>query len=101
MGIAEKYYTDTALVQICKGISDRGDTELESEIPVPCRFDDEQKETLDSKGQTVLSYGIMLCTSFIPPLSIVKNEWNECFTVKSCSPVKNISGVIDHYEVIL
>lgn len=101
MSISEKYYTDIASVQIYKGINDRGDTIYEEEITVSCRFDYVQKETIDTKGNKILSTASMLCSIFIPPLSIVKNESNERFTVKSCEPVKRISGETDHYEVIL
>ena len=101
MSVAEKYYTDTAYVKIYKGINDRGDTEYEDELSVPCRFDYEQKETLDNKGQTVLSSAVMICGRFIPSLSIVKNDFNECFTVRSREPVKRISGETDHFEVML
>lgn len=101
MSIAEKYFTDTAFIRIYKGISDRGDTSYEAEISVPCRFDYAQKEVLDAKGQKALSTATMLCGVFIPALSVVRNSLNNRFTVKSCEPVKRITGEIDHYEVML
>lgn len=101
MSIAENYYTNTAIVRAYDGINDRGDTIYESEVSVPCRFDYEQKEVLDSKGNKVLSSATMLCGLFIPPLSIVSDEHNNRFTVKSCKPVQSVHGVIDHYEVRL
>lgn len=101
MSIAEKYYTDKALVQKYKGLNDRGDTAYEDEVLLPCRFDYSQKETIDAKGNKILSSASVICDMFIPSLSIVKNDLNERFTVKSCEPVKRISGEIDHYEVIL
>ncbi len=101
MSIAEKYYTDTARIQKYLGINDRGDTVYEDEITVPCRFCYEQKETLDSKANKILSTATMLCGVFIPALSIVSDAFNNRFTVKACEPVKRISGEIDHYEVTL
>ena len=101
MSIAEKYYTDKAFVQKYKGLNDRGDTAYEDEISIPCRFDYSQKETLDAKGNKILSSASMICGEFIPSLSIVKNELGERFTAKSCEPVKRISGETDHYEVTL
>ena len=35
MSIAEKYYTDKALVQKYKGLNDRGDTAYEDEVLLP------------------------------------------------------------------
>lgn len=101
MSIAEKYYSDTACVAVYNEINDKGDTFYENEITIPCRFEFEQKETLDIKGDKVLSTASMICGMFIPPLSIVKDDLNRRFTVKSCVPVKNISGKTDHYEVTL
>ena len=101
MSIAEKYYTDRAVVEIYMGINDRGDAIFEEAAVVPCRFSYEQKEILDSKGEKTVSTASMICGIFIPSLSRVKNELNESFTVRSCEPVKRISGKIDHYEVIL
>ena len=101
MSIAEKYYADNVNVMRYQGINDRGDTMFSDVISIPCRFEYEQKETIDSKGNKVLSSAFMICGKFIPPLSIVINEFNERFTVKSCEPVKRISGTADHYEVLL
>lgn len=101
MSIAEKYYTDTAVIEVYLGTNDRGDAIFEEAAVVPCRFSYEQKEILDSKGEKTVSTASMICGIFIPSLSRVKNELNESFTVRSCEPVKRISGKIDHYEVIL
>lgn len=101
MGIADRYYTDTAKVQRYQGINDRGDTIYEPEIVIPCRFSYQQKEVLDSKGQRNISTAVILCGVFIPSLSIVKDGINTSFTVQSCEPIKRIAGEIDHYEVIL
>lgn len=101
MSIAEKYYTNTARVRAYIEMNDRGDTGYEDEITIPCRFDYEQKEVLDSKGDKVLSSATMFCGAFIPSLSIVYDECNSRFTVKSCKPIQDIHGGIDHYEVVL
>lgn len=99
--IAEKYYTNTATVKMYQGTNDRGDTVYEAETSVQCRFDYDTKETIDSKGNTVTSTANMLCSMFIPPLSIVLDECNNRFTVKSCKQIQSIFGKIDHYEVML
>ena len=101
MSIAKKYYTDTAQVQVYKGINDRGDTIYEQEVSVPCRFDYVSKEILDNKAQKLPGTAVMLCSLFIAPLSIVKDSLNNCFTVKSCECIRRVSGEIDHYEVML
>lgn len=99
--IAEKYYTNIARIKIYEGMNDRGDTEYSEEQSIACRFDYEHRETLDSKGNTVTSTANMLCGAFIPPFSIVSDECNNRFTVKSCKPVQSVFGEIDHYEVTL
>lgn len=101
MSISEKYYTNTAIVKVYKGINDRGDTIFESEVSIPCRFDYVQKEVLDSNGNKVISAATMLCGLFIPSLSIVLDESDNRFTVKSCKPIQRVHGGIDHYEVSL
>lgn len=99
--IAEKYYTNTAKVKLYQGTNDRGDTVYASEISVPCRFDYDTKETIDSKGNQVVSTANMLCSMFIPPLSIISDECNNRFTVKSCKRIQSVFGETDHYEVVL
>lgn len=101
MSIAGKYYTNKARIKVYSGINDRGDTGYEAERLIPCRFDYEQKEVIDNKGNRVLSTASMLCGLFIPSLSIVYDELNNRFTVKSCKPIQNVHGGIDHYEVSL
>ena len=56
---------------------------------------------IDSKGNTVTSTANMLCRVFIPPLSIVSDECNNRFTVKSCKKIQSVFGQTDHYEVTL
>ncbi len=99
--IAEKYYTNMAKVKMYQGTNDRGDTVYTAETSVPCRFDYDAKETIDSKGNKIVSTANMLCRMFVPPLSIVSDECNNHFTVKSCKPIQSVFGDIDHYEVIL
>ena len=99
--IADKYYTNTAKVKMYQGTNDRGDTVYTAETSIPCRFDYDTKETIDSKGNTVTSTANMLCGVFIPPLSIVSDGCNNRFTVKSCKQIQSIFGEIDHYEVTL
>ena len=99
--IAEKYYTNTAKVKLYQGTNDRGDTSFSEEISLPCRFDYVTRETIDSKGNQVTSTANMLCGTFIPPFSIVLDECNNRFTVKSCKQIQSVFGEIDHYEVAL
>ena len=101
MGIADKYFTDSAAVKVYRGTNDKGDVIFDEEIMIPCRFDYEIKEVLDKKGNKVISTASLICAVFIPPLSTVKNGLNDCFTVKSCELVKRPSGETDHYEVML
>lgn len=101
MSIAEKYYTNTARVRAYIDMNDRGDTGYEDEITIPCRFDYEQKEVLDNKGDKVLSSATMFCGVFIPSLSIVFDELNNRFTVRACKPIQSMHVGIDHYEVML
>ena len=98
---SEKYYTNTAAVKMYQGTNDRGDTSYAEETSVPCRFDYDTKETIDSRGNKVTSTANMLCGVFIPPLSIVSDECNNRFTVKSCKPIQSVFGEIDHYEVVM
>lgn len=99
--IIRRSFLDTARVQMYNGTNDRGDCKYEPERRIDCRFDYEQKETVDSKGNKILSTATMLTSVFIPSLSIVYDENNNRFTVKSCKLIKRLSGAPDHYEVIL
>lgn len=101
MSIAGEYFRDIATVQMYHGINDRGDIKYEPDCRVICRMDYTQRETVDSKGNKVVSTATMFTDTFIPSLSIVYDECNNRFTVKSCRPVKRLSGKIDHYEVVL
>ena len=64
-------------------------------------FDYDTKETIDNKGNAVTSTANMLCGVFIPPLSVVSDECNNRFTVKSCKKIQSVFGQTDHYEVTL
>lgn len=101
MSIASVYFKDKARVQLYEDYNDRGDTGYQNETEILCRFDYEQKETIDSKGNKVVSTATLFTDTFIPALSIVFDECNNRFTVKSCKRIKRLSGEIDHYEVIL
>lgn len=101
LSIVSRLFTDSVRIQIYNGINDRGDTKYEPERSVMCRMDYTQKETIDSKGNKIVSTATMFTDIFIPSLSIVYDDCNNRFTVKSCKSVKRLSGKIDHYEVIL
>ncbi len=101
MSIASRYFRDTVRVHMYRGINNRGDTKYEPERKVSCRLDYTQRETVDIKGNKVISTAAMFTDTFIPSLSIVYDDSENRFTVKSCKPVKRLSGKIDHYEVIL
>lgn len=99
--IIQRSFLDKVRVQMYNGTNDRGDTKYEPERAIDCRIDYNQKETVDSKGNKIVSTATMLTDTFIPSLSIVYDECNNRYTVKSCKAIKRISGVLDHYEVIL
>ena len=101
MSIASEYFRDIVKVQMYHGVNDRGDTKYEPERQVKCRMDYTQQETVDSKGNKIISTATMFTDTFIPSLSIVYDECNNRFTAKSCKPVRRLSGKIDHYEVVL
>lgn len=101
MSVAGSYYRDTARVQKYQGINDRGDAAYSNELSVLCRFNYTQKETLDSKGNIIISTATMFTDEFIPSLSIVYDALNNRFTVKNCKCIKRLTGETDHYEVSL
>ena len=100
MSLFTPYFKDSISVQNYIGVNDFGDTQYSSEKDVLCRLEYKTQETLDSKGNKVISTATVYSDEFVPPLSIITAN-DTRYTVKSCSPITSLMGNIDHYEVIL
>ena len=100
MSLFTPYFTNTAAVQKYIGVNTFGDAEYSTEIDICCRIEYETQETLDSKGNKVISTATVYTDEAMPPLSIV-SVGGAKYTVKSCSPIMNLMGQLDHYEITL
>lgn len=100
MSLFTQYFSDTITVQQYLGVNDFGDTVYGTETPQKCRIEYKTQETIDSKGDKCVSTATVYADEPIAPLSIVYVD-GERYTVKSCQPIKDLHGRIDHYEIIL
>lgn len=100
MSLFTPYFKDIISVQRYIGVNDFGDTEYAKAIEMNCRIEYKTQETLDSKGNKVISTATVYSDEFVPPLSIITAN-DTRYTVKSCSPITSLMGNIDYYEVIL
>lgn len=100
MSLFTPYFKDSISVQNYIGVNDFGDSQYSSATDMLCRVEYKTQETLDSKGNKVISTATVYSDEFVPPLSIITAN-DTRYTVKSCSPITSLMGNIDHYEVIL
>lgn len=105
MSVWSEQFTDTIKVHLCKGKTGYGDTEFSPPLDrdgedFVCRIDYTRKEVLNKDGEKVISEATVLSDKPLPPLSIVYAE-GQRFEVKGCQPIKDIFGVLDHYEITL
>lgn len=100
MSLFTPYFKDSISVQNYIGVNDFGDSQYSSATDMLCRVEYKTQETLDSKGNKVISTATIYSDEVIPPLSIVFVNDTK-YTVKSCSPITNLMGKLDHYEIIL
>lgn len=100
MSLFTPYFKDSVSVQNYIGVNDFGDTQYSSAADMLCRVEYKTQETLDSKGNKVISTAVIYSDEPISPLSIVFVNGVR-YTVKSCSPITNLMGKLDHYEIIL
>ena len=100
MSLFTQYFKDSVSVQNYIGVNDFGDTQYDSTKDMLSRVEYKTQETLDSKGNKVISTATIYSDEVIPPLSIVfVNDIK--YTVKSCAPIMNLMGQLDHYEITL
>lgn len=100
MSLFTAYFRDIITVQQYVGVNGFGDAEYTEQTDVNCRIEYKTQETLDNKGNKVISTAAVYADKPITPLSIVIVS-GERYTVKSCSPISSLSGEVDHYEIIL
>lgn len=105
MSLFTQYFADTITVYKFCGTNAYGDTiyspPLSADgLEIACRIEYKTQETLDTNGNKVISTATVYADEPIAPLSIVYAD-GERYTVKSCQPIKDLHGWIDHYEIIL
>lgn len=100
MSLFTPYFNDSISVQNYIGVNDFGDSQYSSVTDMRCRVEYKTQETLDFKGNKVISTAVIYSDEPITPLSIVFVNGAR-YTVKSCSPITNLMGSLDHYEIIL
>lgn len=100
MSLFTQYFKDSISVQNYIGVNDFGDTQYSSAQDMFCRLEYKTQETLDFKGNKVISTAVIYSDEPISPLSIIFVNDTK-YTVKSCSPIMNLIGQLDHYEITL
>lgn len=100
MSLFTQYFKDSVSVQSYIGVNNFGDSQYSSATDMLCRLEYKTQETLDFKGNKVISTATIYSDEVIPPLSIVFVNGAR-YTVKSCSLITNLIGQLDHYEIIL
>lgn len=68
---------------------------------ITCRIEYKLKEILDKNGNKVTSEAMLFTNTRLNPLDIVRTTDGKRYTVKSCKPIDDIAGGLDHYEVYL
>lgn len=69
-------------------------------LEITCRIEYNYKEILDVKGNKITSEAMLFTNTRLNPLDVVIADGKR-YTVKSCKPIDNIVGGLDHYEVYL
>jgi hypothetical protein len=105
MSIWSEHYTEVIKVHRCQGTNAYGDIEFSPPLDMDgenfvCQIDYTRKEVLNKDGEKVISEAAALSDTPLPPLSIVYAD-GQRFEVKSCQPIKDIFGTLDHYEITL
>lgn len=105
MSIWSEYFTDVVKVYRHQGTNDYGDTEFSPPLDGDgenfiCRIEYTRKEVLNKDGEKVISEATILSDTPLPPLSIIYAD-GQRFEVKGCQPIKDIFGVLDHYEIAM
>ena len=67
---------------------------------IACRIEYKFKEILDKNGNKVTSEAMLFTNTRLNPLDMVIADGKR-YTVKSCKPIDDIAGGLDHYEVYL
>ncbi|MEE0858315.1 MAG: hypothetical protein U0M12_02470 [Acutalibacteraceae bacterium] len=70
-------------------------------IEISCRIEHKFKEILDKDGNKITSEAKLFTNTKLNPLDMVVTTDGKRYTVKSCKPIDNIAGELDHYEVYL
>lgn len=105
MSLFTPYFSNIIGVHDCTGVNDCGDTVYDPPLgftpnEVECRIEYNLKEIIDSKGNKAISTATVFSDEIIAPLSIVF-VGDTRYTVKSCSPITDLMGNVDHYEISL
>lgn len=69
-------------------------------VEIACRVEYKIKEILDKDGNKIISEAMLFTNTKLNPLDVVIADGKR-YTVKSCKPIDNIAGGLDHYEVYL
>lgn len=98
MSIFANYYTQEANLNRRTGINEYGDVTYAPAVKIMCRVEHNYKEILDTAGNKITSEAMLFTTVMCKPLDIVIVD-GVTYTVKSCKPINNLAGTLDHYEV--
>jgi len=105
MSIWDSYYKHQAGLHRRTGQNIYGDIiytpPLDSKpVQIACRIEYNFKEILDKDGNKITSEAMLFTNTKCSPLDVVIADGKQ-YTVKSCKPIDDIAGSLDHYEVYL
>lgn len=103
MSLYTQFFNDVVFVHRFSSINSSGDITynpelVSSPVNVLCRVEYSNKEIIDKNGNKVTSAATLYADVPIDPLSIVKIN-NTTHTVIACTPIADLYGNIDHYEI--
>lgn len=105
MSLFDCYYNHCAGLHRRTCVNDCGDMiytpPLDKQpVQIACRIEYNYKEILDKDGNKITSEAMLFTNTKCAPLDIIIAD-NNRYTVKSCKPIDDIAGNLDHYEVYL
>ena len=105
MSIWRAQYTTKCAVWHCVGLNNQGDKLYSPPLKEPpmrflARIEYDRREVLDKDGSRVISEAYLLTDYKLSPLDRIQAD-GQSWTIKTVSPIRDISGRLDHWEAVL
>lgn len=105
MSMFNQFYTQSIRLHKYGGTNDYGDTvyspPLDCTAPtIQCRIEFGYKEIIDNTGEKVTSAALVFTSKKLNPLDVLIAD-GCTYSVKTCKPIMDLWGKLDHYEAYL